>query len=60
MADDLTPDDDDFNWRLEIKKWDDGIDLQTASKDDLTIYCRAKIKDYILQNTINIQLWDYF
>jgi hypothetical protein len=49
-------------WRADIKKWEFGIGdlIATATAEDLNSYCRAKTKEYNINNWLDEDLWESF
>ena len=47
-------------WRARIKRWEDGVKLGTATKEDLQEYLSTKLYQYTLNKTTDDNLWDLF
>ena len=49
-----------INWKERIAKYSYGIDLETATDDNLTVYVETKIHLYIWHNLTDYLLWIVF
>jgi hypothetical protein len=47
-------------WKTRIKRWQDGIDVKTAPKEDLNDYVNTKIQWYALHKQSDGNLWELF
>ena len=47
-------------WKTRIRKWEDGIDVRTASKEDLNDYVNTKMGWYALHKQHDGNLWELF
>jgi hypothetical protein len=49
-----------IDWKERIAKYGYGIDLETATNDDLTEYVKTKMHLYTRHNLIDFLLWTVF
>jgi len=49
-----------INWKERIAKYGNGIDLETATNDDLMEYIETKMHLYTQSNLIDYLLWTVF
>ena len=49
-----------INWKERIAKYGYGIDLETATDDDLTVYIETKMHLYTRHNLTDYLLWTVF
>ena len=49
-----------INWKERIAKYGYGIDLETATDDDLTVYVETKMHLYARHNLTDYSLWTVF
>jgi len=45
-----------YNWKARLKKWEWGIDLETATKEDFTDYLDTELYQYTKGLTIDYNL----
>ncbi|TQS37728.1 hypothetical protein Golomagni_01788 [Golovinomyces magnicellulatus] len=48
------------DWKILEKKWNIGVDVASASTEDLTSYINTKIHFYEEDNTTNANLWEQY
>ena len=49
-----------INWKERIAKYSYGIDLETTTDNDLTVYVETKMYLYVRYNLIDYLLWIVF
>ena len=52
--------DGDDDWKGQIKKWQEGIKLETATKEDIQEYINTMIYQYTADRITDDNLWDGF
>jgi hypothetical protein len=45
---------------VRIRKWENGINISQATKEDLHDYCKARIHYYTINRQSDENLWDLF
>ena len=46
-----------INWEARLKKWEDGINVATATKEDLAEYLDTKMHQYSVEKFADDLLW---
>ena len=54
------PDEPRIDWAKEIDKWQYGIDMTTASAEEINIYTQAKSREYKAYNITDTDLWELY
>lgn len=47
-------------WKEKIKQWNNGIDLEEATAEDIQDYAATKIYTYKLDDCVDADMWDAF
>jgi hypothetical protein len=45
---------------VRTRKWENGINISKATKEDLHDYCKARMHCYIINRQSDENLWDLF
>ena len=60
VRDSVEPTESQIDWEERTRKWDQGIDPETITTEELQEFTQTKIHEYISDRTSDSNLWDLF